>query len=109
MLLASAASRGDGDGLWRVHDKLLANYLAWTRQLGVDSQCARPSDPPASRATDVVLLLLVWGEAANLRHAPECLCFIWHEMRREVRVAPAAPVRPPGWFLAHVVAPLYRR
>ena len=25
-----------------------------------------------------MLFLLVWGEAANLRHAPECLCYIFY-------------------------------
>ena len=25
-----------------------------------------------------MLFLLIWGEAANLRHAPECLCYIFY-------------------------------
>ena len=26
------------------------------------------------------LYLLIWGEAANLRFMPECLCFIYHHV-----------------------------
>jgi len=28
--------------------------------------------------TRCMLFLLLWGEAANLRHAPECLCYIFY-------------------------------
>lgn len=28
----------------------------------------------------LVLYFLIWGEAANLRHTPECLCFIFYTM-----------------------------
>ena len=27
------------------------------------------------------LYLLIWGEAANLRFMPECLCYIYHHVR----------------------------
>eukprot|EP00250_Pteridium_aquilinum_P004273 c14499_g1_i1 orf=375-5705(-) len=30
------------------------------------------------------LYLLIWGEAANLRFMPECLCFIFHHMAKEL-------------------------
>jgi len=26
------------------------------------------------------LYLLIWGEAANLRFLPECLCYIYHHV-----------------------------
>lgn len=29
---------------------------------------------------DVMLWLFMWGEAGNLRHMPECLCFLYHKM-----------------------------
>lgn len=29
----------------------------------------------------VGLYLLIWGEAANLRFMPECLCFVFHHVR----------------------------
>lgn len=29
---------------------------------------------------DLMLWLCTWGEAGNLRHMPECLCFLYHKM-----------------------------
>ena len=29
---------------------------------------------------EIMLFLLIWGEAANIRHMPECLCFLFHKM-----------------------------
>ena len=44
-----------------------------------------PSDHPRAvwyiwyiTLTRCMLFLLLWGEAANLRHAPECLCYIFY-------------------------------
>jgi hypothetical protein len=30
------------------------------------------------------LYLLIWGEAANLRFMPECLCYIYHHVRSTI-------------------------
>ena len=60
---------------------------------------------------DISLYLLIWGEAANLRHVPECICFLFHQMRLELWAGAAVSAktnRPPGWFLSKVIAPLYR-
>ena len=32
------------------------------------------------------LYLLVWGEAANLRFMPECLCYIFHNVRTTILI-----------------------
>ncbi|WZZ62937.1 hypothetical protein YC2023_063044 [Brassica napus] len=68
------------------------------------------------------LYFLIWGEAANIRFLPECLCYIFHHMVREMdeilrqQVARPAescmPVDSRGSddgvsFLDHVIAPLY--
>lgn len=29
---------------------------------------------------DIIIFFLIWGESANLRHMPECLCFIFHKI-----------------------------
>jgi len=112
MLIANCASRerDSADGLSVLHSKLLSNYKAWSRQLGITPQCAGESDVSHNKATDLVLCLLVWGEAANLKHVPESLCFLFHQMRTELwsTTKAAAPHRPQGWFLSRVVAPLYR-
>ena len=31
-------------------------------------------------AVNLMLWLCIWGEAGNLRHLPECLCFLYHKM-----------------------------
>jgi hypothetical protein len=33
----------------------------------------------AAFVEDSLMFLLVWGEAANLKHCPECLCFLYHK------------------------------
>ncbi|KAH0944092.1 hypothetical protein HID58_003729 [Brassica napus] len=68
------------------------------------------------------LYFLIWGEAANIRFLPECLCYIFHHMVREMdeilrqQVArPAESCRPVDScgseddvsFLDHVISPLY--
>ena len=119
MLLANAASHAHGEhggdvataGLDALHKQLLSNYVSWTRQLGVTSQCAGESDVMRNKATDLVLYVLIWGEAANLKHVPESLCFLFHKMRLELwRTTPAsAPQRPQQWFLQYVINPLYKK
>ncbi|KAF9205277.1 1,3-beta-D-glucan synthase [Haplosporangium sp. Z 27] len=63
------------------------------------------------RARQVALYLLLWGEAAQIRFLPECLCFIFKcaddyymspECQRMVN-----PV-PEGEYLNNVATPLYR-
>ncbi|KAJ9565628.1 hypothetical protein OSB04_001594 [Centaurea solstitialis] len=66
------------------------------------------------------LYLLIWGEAANLRFMPECLCYIYHHMAFEVFAILAGSVSPvtgenitPAYggekeaFLRNVVTPVY--
>ena len=52
--------------------------------------------PPGKRVGDerkellyTSLYLLIWGEAANLRFMPECLCFIFHNVRLKILGAQA--------------------
>ena len=115
MLLANSASHEPSHvdsptaGLNALHSKLLSNYKAWARHLAVTPQCAGESDVVHNKATDLVLYVLIWGEAANLRHVPESLCYLFHSMRSELWQGPQAVMqRPQGWFLSRVIAPLYR-
>lgn len=80
----------DGAVLRRFRKKLLRNYSAWCSYLGKKSNIWI-SDRSASSAADhrrellyVSLYLLIWGEAANLRFVPECICFIFHNMAMEL-------------------------
>ncbi|TQD92620.1 hypothetical protein C1H46_021731 [Malus baccata] len=68
----------------------------------------------------LALYLLIWGEAANLRFMPECLCYIFHHMAYELhgtltgavslttweKVMPAYGGQPES-FLNNVVTPIY--
>ena len=60
---------------------------------------------------EVALFLLIWGEASNLRHMPECLAFLFHKTAYELRLSRSgsmAPVRDEGSFLACVITPIYQ-
>ncbi|CAJ2664315.1 unnamed protein product [Trifolium pratense] len=64
---------------------LLKNYTKWCSYLGV-----KPSVWLSGRSGSncdhrrellyVSLYLLIWGESANLRFIPECICYIFHHM-----------------------------
>lgn len=104
--------------------KLLKNYTKWCCFFHKKPNLWLPK-----KARDIddrrellysCLYLLLWGEAANLRFMPECLCFIFHNMAMELnniieffvdaetgeQYLPASY----GWngFLTKVVEPLYR-
>ncbi|CAN0060689.1 unnamed protein product, partial [Hapterophycus canaliculatus] len=60
---------------------------------------------------DLMLWLCMWGEAGNLRHMPECLCFLFHKMmQHNVSMKEGGGDTPNlygGYFLDHVVTPIY--
>lgn len=74
--------------LRQFRQKLLKNYSSWCSYLGKKSQVRLPrrQNPEISRREllYVCLYLLIWGEAANLRFVPECLCYIYHHMAMEL-------------------------
>lgn len=79
----------DAGVLHRFRRKLLHNYTSWCSYLGRKSNVVLSS----RRDTDlrrellyVSLYLLVWGESANLRFAPECICYIYHFMAMELNL-----------------------
>ncbi|KAL2341896.1 hypothetical protein Fmac_009836 [Flemingia macrophylla] len=78
----------DAGVLRRFRRKLLHNYSAWCSFLGLKSNVllSRRRDPTDLRREllYVALYLMVWGEAGNLRFAPECLCYIYHFMAKEL-------------------------
>lgn len=68
----------------------------------------------------VSLWLLIWGESANLRFMPECICYIFHHMAGELNKIlegcldpnTAQPVLPASYganntFLNNIVRPIY--
>jgi len=113
----------DDAAVRKVFLKSLENYIKWC-----DYLCIQPawSNLEAINGDKKLLFLslyfLIWGEAANIRFLPECLCYIFHHMVREMdeilrqQVARPAescmPVDSRGSddgvsFLDHVIAPLY--
>nr|QKN22529.1 callose synthase 9 [Urtica dioica subsp. dioica] len=97
--------------------KSLDNYIKWCNYL-----CIQPvwsNFDVLSREKKVLfisLYFLIWGEASNLRFLPECLCYIFHHMAREMdeilKQQSAQPAKSCDSengvsFLDQVVFPLY--
>ncbi|XP_010242908.1 PREDICTED: callose synthase 12-like [Nelumbo nucifera] len=104
--------------LRRFRRKLLHNYTSWCSYLGRKSSVLLRSRRDDSRRELLYtsLYLLVWGEAANLRFVPECICYIFHHMAKELNAilddyvdGPPTPFTcGENGFLIHVVTPIYR-
>ncbi|KAJ3085337.1 1,3-beta-D-glucan synthase, partial [Quaeritorhiza haematococci] len=61
------------------------------------------------RARQLALWLLIWGEAANIRLIPECLCFLFtlaDDYYSGTKIHLQTPCSE-GDFLTHVITPLY--
>ncbi|XP_047318610.1 callose synthase 12-like [Impatiens glandulifera] len=110
--------------LRRFRRKLLKNYTAWCSYLGRKSNIwisenARRDSDHRRELLYVSLFLLIWGESANLRFVPECICYIFHHMAMELnRILedyidentgrPAEPsISGENAFLNKVVKPIY--
>ncbi|GMH49304.1 hypothetical protein TrRE_jg1805, partial [Triparma retinervis] len=102
-----------------LHKKTFGNYVEWCRSVGATPGFSKGNvhlakAPPMmhARIVDLVLYFCIWGEGANLRHMPECLCFLYHKMHeaysRSDRIAHQTRSLYPGHFLDNVVSPLYQ-
>ena len=85
----------------KVHAELTSNYGKWCHALGVPRRSGGVVD-------DCLLLLCVWGEGANLRHMPELLCWLFHQLcanRHALSASPrAAPANAPASPASHLPA-----
>ena len=66
---------------------------------------------PYDRMRQIALFLLCWGEAAQVRFTPECLCFIFKtadDYYRSPQCQGRTDPVPDGMFLQSVIKPLYR-
>ncbi|KAJ1398852.1 Vacuolar protein sorting-associate protein Vta1/Callose synthase, N-terminal [Sesbania bispinosa] len=113
----------DDRALNEVMKKLFRNYKKWCKYLGRKSSLWLPTIQQEMQQRKLLymgLYLLIWGEAANLRFMPECLCYIYHHMAFELygmlagNVSPLTgePVKPvyggeKEAFLMKVVKPIY--
>ncbi|KAM3395924.1 putative callose synthase 8 isoform X1 [Capsicum galapagoense] len=63
------------------------NYTDWCKFLGRKSNIRVPylkQEAQQYKLLYIALYLLIWGEAANLRFMPECLCYMFHHMAYEL-------------------------
>ncbi|KAE8654855.1 hypothetical protein F3Y22_tig00117040pilonHSYRG00128 [Hibiscus syriacus] len=114
----------DASVLRRFRRKLLKNYTSWCSYLGKKSNIwisdsSRSSSDHRRELLYVGLYLLIWGESANLRFMPECICYIFHNMAMELNKIledyidenTGQPVMPSlsgdNSFLNCVVKPIY--
>ncbi|CAB1098159.1 GT48 [Ectocarpus sp. CCAP 1310/34] len=111
-----------------LHAKLFRNYRDWCESMRI-APCFMPHPPPNdgyggghgdsgrdkleedALMMDLMLWLCMWGEAGNLRHMPECLCFLFHKMmQHNIAMKQGGGDTPNlygGYFLDHVVTPIY--
>ncbi|KAH6789679.1 callose synthase 1 [Perilla frutescens var. frutescens] len=113
----------DDRALTEVMRKLFKNYRKWCKYLGRKSSLWLPTIQQEVQQRKLLymgLYLLIWGEAANLRFMPECICYIYHHMAFELYGLLAGSVSPmtgenikPAYggdeeaFLRKVVTPIY--
>ncbi|XP_061352162.1 putative callose synthase 8 [Gastrolobium bilobum] len=119
----SVLKLGEG-GVDELMRKFFKNYTNWCKFLGRKSNIRLPFVKQEAQQYKILyigLYLLIWGEAANLRFMPECLCYIFHHMAYELhgilsgaislttweKVMPAYGGEPES-FLNNVVTPIYK-
>ncbi|XP_075081042.1 callose synthase 5-like [Nicotiana tabacum] len=105
-------------------NKLFKNYKTWCKYLGKKHSLRLPQAPQEAQQRKILymgLYLLIWGEAANIRFMPECLCYIFHNMAYElhgllagnVSIVTGENIKPSYGgddesFLRKVITPIYR-
>ncbi|XP_042062259.1 callose synthase 9-like [Salvia splendens] len=101
----------------RVFLKSLDNYIKWCNYLGILPVWSNLEAVSKEKMLLFVsLYFLIWGEAANVRFLPECLCYIFHNMGKEMEEVLRQQVAQPAKscisgsdvsFLDQVIHPLY--
>lgn len=105
-------------------NKLFKNYKTWCKYLGRKHCLRLPQGQQEVQQRKILymgLYLLIWGEAANVRFMPECLCYIFHNMAYElhgllagnVSIVTGENIKPSYGgddesFLRKVITPIYR-
>ncbi|KAL8477569.1 hypothetical protein ACS0TY_029749 [Phlomoides rotata] len=105
-------------------EKIFKNYKTWCKYLGRKHSLRLPQGQLEVQQRKILymgLYLLIWGEAANVRFMPECLCYIFHNMAYElhgllagnVSIVTGENIKPSYGgddesFLRKVITPIYR-
>eukprot|EP00644_Phytophthora_capsici_P007848 jgi/Phyca11/536781/estExt2_fgenesh1_pg.C_PHYCAscaffold_630011 len=90
-----------------IHAKFFRNYIKWCQFLRTQPYLLDTAPYPGAAERQIALFLLIWGESANLRFMPECLCFLYHKMAAKLDGIEKMPNAPEGTFLRRIVRPLY--
>ncbi|KAF5206729.1 Callose synthase [Thalictrum thalictroides] len=75
----------DEKAITEVFLKVLDNYIKWCKYLQI--RLVWNSLEAVNRDRKLILVslyFLIWGEAANVRFVPECICYIFHHMAKEL-------------------------
>lgn len=98
--------------------KALDNYIKWCRYLRIRLVWNSFEAITRDRKLFMVsLYFLIWGEAANARFLPECICYIFHNMAKELdaildhevaNIASSCETESgPASFLEKIICPIY--
>lgn len=114
MLLLSNINRdGVESPFSKLHNQMFENYRKWCVHLEVlpvcHQQIFRGNEGLNDIIVDLCLYFFIWGEASNLRHTPEYLLFVYHQIKSEYSTAKPSTqtVRQEGFFIDAVVTPIY--
>ncbi|XP_010545981.1 PREDICTED: callose synthase 10 isoform X2 [Tarenaya hassleriana] len=99
--------------------KVLENYIKWCKYLGTRLVYNKLEAINRDRKLFLVsLYFLIWGEAANVRFLPECICYIFHNMAKELDAKLDHPeaIHADSYlteggsvsFLEQVICPIYK-
>ncbi|KAK4482394.1 hypothetical protein RD792_009549 [Penstemon davidsonii] len=107
----------DEAAVHKVFLKSLDNYIKWCEYLGISPVWGNlEAVSKEKKLLFICLYFLIWGEAANVRFLPECLCYIFHHMGRELEEILRQQVAQPASscvsesgvsFIDQVIRPLY--
>lgn len=100
-------NQGESSPISRMHSKFFHNYRRWCEFLSTEPHLVDASRSVELAESQIVLYLLIWGEAANLRFMPECLCYIYHQLAPQLLQLNAVDDVAPGSFLQLTVKPIY--
>lgn len=109
----------DEKAITEVFCKVLDNYMKWCQYLRIRLVWNSLEAINRDRKLFLVsLYFLIWGEAANIRFLPECICYIFHHMARELdaildhgqatRAASCTGEDGGVSFLEQIVCPIYK-
>ncbi|XP_051147585.1 callose synthase 10 [Andrographis paniculata] len=117
--LEEANPKLDEKAVREVFLKVLDNYIKWCRYLR--KRVVWNSLEAINRDRKLFLVslyLCIWGEAANVRFLPECICYIFHHMARDLdaildrgeatHAASCTSENGSVSFLDEIISPIYK-